>query len=159
MSDVIESERPSDEFLRVDSFTFNFRKDQHEILELKGINVYEDRTIWCSHADNGEGWDVFINYQPEDDDNDGTIDPSNLNRSWAKKFKTEMQESYWEGVIPFNIGRNLTTSEVQNLVRYFKRQIQLGFLTQKRDRELGYGPEDLGREKWSNYWAGEGYSY
>lgn len=148
----------NDDYLHVNQFSFNFRQNQYEILELKGVNIYEDRTIWCSHADDGEGWDVFICYQPEDDDNTGTINPSHLNKSWAKKFKTEMQEDQDGEPAPWNMGRNLSMSEVQSMVRYFRRKILVGVLRQKRDRELGYCDEDLNREKWSNYWIGEGYT-
>lgn len=141
----------------VEDFTFSPEKDRYEILNIKGANLYEDRNIWLEKAENGDGWDTFITYQPEDDDNRGSINPTNLKRSWAKKFRTEMQEDQDGEIEPWNMGRNLTTEEVQNMVRYFRRTAKAGILRAKRDSEY-YG-EDLEREKWSNYWAGEGYQY
>jgi hypothetical protein len=144
------------QILDVEDFTFSLEPDRYEILSLKGANLYEDRNIWLEKAENGEGWDVFITYRPEDDDNRGSYNPVGLNRSWAKKFKTEMQEDQDGEVKPWNMGSNLTTDEVKGMVRYFRRTALVGILRAKRDREC-YG-EDLEKEKWDNYWAGEGYS-
>lgn len=145
------------EFLNVDEFTFDFNQGQREILNVKGVNVFEDREIWLQNSKNGQGWDVLISYQPIHEGDTETINPTNLKRAWAQKFKTEMEKDYYGKVIPWNMGRNLSMNEVLQMVTYFRRMALVGILRKKQDSEY-YGV-DLGREKWSNYWAGEGYQH